>query len=319
MLYEEECCQSIPIDPSIGICCYNEEANIAKLLDNLLTKQHLPRNAEILVVCSGSNDKTSTIVNQYCKLDKRITLIVEKDRKGKAEAVNRILSIYKNDFLILIPGDVIPSESSIAYLIEAMISNPRIGVICGQPVPVNNRKGFMGYIGHMIWRLHHRTLLLLNDLNLSTHATGELMALRKGIVDKIPTNVINEDAYLAVCASSKNLLVKYNPKAVVHIKTPTTIVDYINQRRRIIFGHHRVKQFTNQYPSNLESMLFSTPLRTLNILLDEIKEQPKHIPKFLLAVFLELLINALAIKDLLLRKEHTLWKVAHSTKNLVSQ
>ena len=74
----------------------------------------------------------------------------------------------------------------------------KIGVVGGSPVPVNVEAGFCGYLSHLMWRLHNNTLRYLNDLSLSNHASGELMVLRQGIVDRIPSDVVNDDAYIGL-------------------------------------------------------------------------------------------------------------------------
>jgi cellulose synthase/poly-beta-1,6-N-acetylglucosamine synthase-like glycosyltransferase len=49
----------------IGVCPYNEENNIARLLQNLITEQSIPKESKILVVCSGCTDKTPDIVASF--------------------------------------------------------------------------------------------------------------------------------------------------------------------------------------------------------------------------------------------------------------
>ena len=54
------------MDVSIGIMAYNEEKNIGNLLKTLL-KQNLSFVKEIIVVNSGSTDKTAKIVKKFTK------------------------------------------------------------------------------------------------------------------------------------------------------------------------------------------------------------------------------------------------------------
>lgn len=301
---------------SIGICAYNEEQNIGKLLENLLTEQELPQDSEIIVVCSGCTDLTPEIVRQFAEKDERVKLIIEEDRRGKASAVNKILEIYIGDYLFLIPGDVIPAKSSLPYMMKKISSDPRIGVVGGSPIPTNIEDGFSGYLSHLMWRIHNRTLKYLNDLNLTNHASGELMVLRRGIVEKIPIDIVNDDAYIAVKASLKGSLVKYCDEAKVYIKAPTNIADYIRQRRRVVYGHNRVKQLTKKYSHTLENMMLQDPGKTIHILKAEIREHPRDTLKLLMAILVEALVNALAITDSILKKEHTVWTIAKSTKKI---
>jgi len=65
----------------IGIAAHNEEANIGKLLQNLLT-QPLEDSVlleEIIVVASGCTDRTEEIVEEFAMKDKRVMLITEEE------------------------------------------------------------------------------------------------------------------------------------------------------------------------------------------------------------------------------------------------
>lgn len=300
---------------SVGVCAYNEQQNIGGLLLNLLTQQGLEADSEIIVVCSGCTDSTPGIVKRFSDVDSRVKLITEEKRLGKASAINNILSEAKGQFIFLIPADVSPEAATLPLMIKRISENPRIGVVGGSPVPTNDESGFCGYLSHLMWRLHNNTMHYLNDLSLNNHASGEFMVLRRGIVDKIPLNVVNDDAYIAVTASLKGFLVKYCDKAKVRIKAPTSIPDYICQRRRVVYGHLRVKELTKEYPKTIENMLIQDPSKSLHILIKEIKERPKDTAKMSVVIIVEAVANALALIDILLGKQHTVWTIAKSTKN----
>ena len=61
---------------SVGVMAYNEERNIGKLLE-ALTSQLVSNDviSEIIVVSSGSTDRTDEIVSEWCERDERIALI----------------------------------------------------------------------------------------------------------------------------------------------------------------------------------------------------------------------------------------------------
>ena len=286
------------------------------MLLNLLTQQGLEADSEIIVVCSGCTDSTADIVRQFSETDPRVKLILEEKRLGKASAINNVLGKAEGQFVFLIPADVVPAAFALPLMVRRISENPRIGVVGGSPVPTNVENGFCGYLSHLMWRLHNSTLHYLNDLNLGNHASGEFMILRRGIVNHIPLNVVNDDAYIAVSASLKGFLVKYCDEAKVYIKAPTSIPDYICQRRRVVYGHLRVKELTREYPKTIENMLVQDPSKSLHILKEEIKERPKDTAKLFVVILIEAVANAFALIDILLGKQHTVWAIAKSTKKL---
>ncbi len=138
------------------------------------------------------------------------------------------------------------------------------------------------------------------------------------IIKRIPADVINEDAYIGIVATSKNLRARYCSDAIVYIKAPSNVMDYIRQRRRIIYGHHRVKSLTGRFSRTLQSMAAFDPNKTVRVVAYEIKERPKDIFRFILAIGLEVVANLLAMTDLILKREHTLWRRVDSTKKKVN-
>ncbi len=301
---------------SIGICAYNEQQNIANLLKNLLTEQDLKEDSEILVVCSGCTDSTPQVVKRFAEKDKRIRLIIEEERLGKSSAINKILEKHKGEYVFLIPADVIPAKSTISFMVRRISEDSDIGVLGGSPIPINSEEGFSGYMSHLMWRIHNRTLKYLDDLNLGNHASGEFMVVRHGVVEKIPIDVVNDDAYIAVEASMNGNKVKYCDEAKVYIKAPANISDYIRQRRRVVYGHFRVKQYTNDYPKTAENMMLKDPTKSIKVLKEEIKERPRDCIKLAVVIFIEALVNTLAIIDLALNKNHIVWSVSKSTKQI---
>ena len=122
---------------SIGICAYNEEKIIASLLDNLLNKQNLPQDTEIIVVCSGCTDSTPEIVTRFSERDERIKLIVEPIRRGKAPALNKILKAYTGDIFVHVDADHFMSLGAIQILLNRLSNptNPTIGAVSGCQIP----------------------------------------------------------------------------------------------------------------------------------------------------------------------------------------
>ena len=70
---------------SIGIMAYNEEANIGRLLEALVSQRTAKVTlSEIVVVASGCTDRTEAIVQDWARRDGRIRLISQPRREGKA-------------------------------------------------------------------------------------------------------------------------------------------------------------------------------------------------------------------------------------------
>jgi biofilm PGA synthesis N-glycosyltransferase PgaC len=297
---------------TVGICAYNEALNIGNLLDNILNEQALPAESEVLVVSSGCTDNTVEIVQKYAEKDSRVKAYVETERLGKASAVNQILANAKGDAILFISADTLPQKKCFHRLI-AKLQAPNAGIVCGRPAPVNNPDSLVDRLVQVLWRFHDHVFRELNDAGLARHAT-EIFCVRKGIVEKIPDDTVNDDAYIALMAKKRGWLIKYDPASSVSICGPKTFSDYFKQRRRILRGHSQVRKFTGESPQHLIYLLPLYPTRVISMLLWLFGEC--GIPTFLTFTSIELLIGAAAFADSVLGKPSSRWSISNSTKKV---
>jgi glycosyltransferase involved in cell wall biosynthesis len=107
---------------SVLIPARNEEKNIGKLLDGILSQSY--RNIEVIVYNDQSTDQTSTIVNRFSESDNRITVIngdhLPIGWLGKNYGCFRLAQAAKGDFFIFLDADVSVSssfvESALGYM-----------------------------------------------------------------------------------------------------------------------------------------------------------------------------------------------------------
>ncbi len=297
---------------TVGICAYNEEKNIGTLLNNVLTEQSLLVSSEVLVVCSGCTDSTTDIVKEYAAKDSRIKIYVESKRSGKASAINHILSHAKGDVILFVSADTLPKKGSFSRL-TAKLQMSNVGIVCGNPVPVNPPNSLLGKMVRLLWSFHGHVFAELNDSGLARHAT-ELFCIRKGIVDSIPAETVNDDAYIAVTAKKKGWLIKFDTQSHVLMCGPNTFQEYFQQRRRIIFGHFQIRKLTGESSQYLVHLMPLHPLQTLKLVLWLFtKYDPVTMLTFL---FTEFWVNVFAIGDSILGKTYFQWPALSSTKTL---
>jgi len=228
------------VKTAIGICAFNEGNNIRSLLRNLTSEQDLPKDCRVLVVCSGCTDQTLEVVKEFQAKDKRIKPIVEKTRKGKAEALNRIFkdAVGSSDALILVNADSLPEHGSIANLVSELTST-NAGVVFAQPVPFKGPDSLGYKIAVVIWRLHHLISFFRNP-----KLSGELCSIRTDCLRLIPEDVATDEPYIELAIREKGYEIRYLPNAIVHIRCPTSVGDLLKQRKRIWIGHMQFKRTT---------------------------------------------------------------------------
>lgn len=212
---------------SIGICAYNEDKNIGNLLDSLLNQRtEVVKIEEIIVVSSGSTDRTDEIVQGFSKTDGRLRLVVQQERRGKIPAVNEFLKVAKGAILVLINADLLPVEDTIEKLCIPFL-DPAVGVAGGRPVPVTPPNTLCGFINHLIWNLHHEISLK----NPENPKIGEMYAFRNAI-ESLPESVLNDEEATRVAVLKQGYSVAYSPDAIIFNRGPETLRELIKQRKR---------------------------------------------------------------------------------------
>jgi cellulose synthase/poly-beta-1,6-N-acetylglucosamine synthase-like glycosyltransferase len=219
----------------IGIPAHNEEQNIGKLLNKLVMEYP---TYDIIVISSGSKDKTDEIVRKISLTYRNVSLFLESERTGKASALDILLKELNKsyDVLVYMGADNMPEKGAIERLLNRLASSNEIGAVGSRPVPVNDPKKLCGWISHLIWGVHHE--ICLHEPKMS----GELCALKSGIVYDVPPTIINDDAYLQFVVMMRGYKVAYEPDAIVYLWGPTNLKDLFKQRYRVTLGHYQVEQ-----------------------------------------------------------------------------
>lgn len=288
----------------MGITAHNEEANIGRLLERVL-EQRLSSVVlhEIIVVISGCTDNTEAIVREYAASEPRISLLIQERREGKASAINLFLRHATQPILILCSADVLPETDAIEKLV-APLADVNIGMTSCRPVPVNDPATFMGFGVHLLWELHHQ-------INLNGFKAGEMTAFRK-IFERIPYDTAVDEASVEPIIRGQGYKVRYVPDAIIYNKGAETVDDFLRQRRRIYAGHLIIKESLGYAVSTMSG------LKILRLLLAHLDWRPKQFVWTWLIVALEMYGRFLGWRDYKAKRDHSVWEIATTTKELSS-
>jgi poly-beta-1,6-N-acetyl-D-glucosamine synthase len=292
----------MPINCSMGIMAYNEEANIGRLLEAVITQKFKEvALTEIVVVASGCTDDTEAVVLEWAKRDSRIRLISQEKRMGKASAINDYLPKAQEKILVLCSADLLPEPEAIERLV-APFADAEVGMTSSRPVPVNDASQFMGYAAHMLWGLHHA-------INMKSFKAGEMIAIRK-IFERIPYHTAVDEASMEPVIRGQGYQAQYVPTAIVYNKGPETLADFLRQRRRIYAGHLAVRDTLGYNVSTMSGRKILAPL------LQNLDWRPKQFVWTWSIVGLEVYGRVLGLRDYKKRRDHAVWEMATTTKQL---
>ncbi len=286
---------------SVGITAHNEEANIGRLLE-ALSKQYLQEVciSEIIVVASGCTDCTVDVVQSFVERDPRVRLFVQDERKGKTSAINIFLANASEEICVLESGDTLPDVRAVENLVR-MFADPCIGMTGAHKIPVNTPDHLIGLFTHLRLRLEHQLCLDIPRL-------GEMIAFRK-VFDQIPQDVAMDEAFVEALVVERGMQVRYAPDAVVYNTGPTTVSDFVAQRRRNHAGHLYLKSKYGYAVSSIQNS------RVAKVALKEVWGVVRLIGALGLLAVLEMWSRLLGWYDFAIRRErHVVWDMAWSQK-----
>jgi len=289
---------------SLGIIVFNEEKNILNMLQSV-SSQKLERVAigEVIVVSSGSVDKTADLVLAYSQKDRTVSLVVQERREGKASAINEFLSRCRNQIVIVTSGDVIFDENTVESLLSPFLTDEGIGMSSAKPVPIDGARDFMGFVSTLHWKLHR--LLKRN---------GETIAFRKNLVNLIPTVVSADEAYIEAIVQQRGYRIGHPDNAMILNKGPKSVTEFLRQIRRHYAGHLFVRA---KFSYTVSSMTIRGIVSITKELLRCLSDNLDRIHYIVGYVLMETAGRFLGIWDFYIRKRHySIWSIAETTKDL---
>jgi biofilm PGA synthesis N-glycosyltransferase PgaC len=286
---------------SVGIMAYNEEANIGDAIESILEQKLVSGQiTELIVVASGCEDRTSEIVGELASHDPRVRLISQERREGKASAINLFIGEACSPVLIMVSGDVLVKQGTIESLL-AHFDDPEVGMVGGHPTPVNDEATFMGHAVHLQWRLHDR---------IARHSPklGEIVAFRN-VVPSIPLDTAVDELSIQGLVAHLGYRLAYEPEAVVYNRGPTTVGDFLRQRRRIYAGHLRIRDQQDYEAPTMSAWRIFRALGGSGSF-----STPRGATWSVGTIALELIARTLGHYDVVRRRQQHVWEISATTK-----
>src|ERR1700736_3627915 len=218
---------------AIGVMAFNEEGNIARLLDSILSQTAIDTINRVVVIASGCTDSTCAIVQRYAAAHPMIQLVAEPARGGRVRAITTFFSLAPEPILLVSSADLIYEPQTVEAL-TAPLSDPAVGMVGSHPMPLNSSADFIGFTVQLLWQLHH-------EVSLRNPKMGELIAFRnvfRGLNPDTPA----DEVQIEHGVRSVGYEIRYAPDAIVHNLGPETLSDFIAQRTRWIALNMRIQR-----------------------------------------------------------------------------
>jgi cellulose synthase/poly-beta-1,6-N-acetylglucosamine synthase-like glycosyltransferase len=120
--------RSADVEPAVTVivAAYNEEAVIARRIENLLALDYPPDKLQIVVTSDASTDGTEAIALQYPEV-----AVVPNPRGGKVAAQDRAVRQTDGELLAFSDANATWAPDALRQLVKPF-ADPAVGYVCGQ-------------------------------------------------------------------------------------------------------------------------------------------------------------------------------------------
>lgn len=218
---------------SIIIPCYNEEEHVAETIRFALATRY--PTIEIIVINDGSSDNTQQIIEQLALEDSRIRIVQLASNQGKAFALRAGTMVSQHEYLVCIDGDVLLHPYTVHWMMDHLLSGPRVGAVTGNP-RIINRSSLLGKIQvgefSSIIGLIKRAQRTYGRI---FTVSGAIAGFRKTALHRVgywSENIVTEDIDISWRLQLDHWDIRYEAQALCYLYMPETLKGLWNQRLR---------------------------------------------------------------------------------------
>jgi len=238
---------------TILIAAYNEEDSIYDTLTSI-DRQNYPAPLQVIVLDDGSRDRTVERVRAYCDQNSAswIELVQMPGNGGKARALNAGLMRAEHHLVVTLDADSYLFHEALQHLVERYLSDP-LGTraVAGTMLVRNSRENWVTKAQE--WDYFHGISAIKRVQSLyqgTLVAQGAFSLYERKALFEVGgwSDRVGEDIVLTWAMLARGWRVGHAEDACCFTRVPTTLLQFIHQRRRWARG---VFEALRQHPEIL--------------------------------------------------------------------
>jgi cellulose synthase/poly-beta-1,6-N-acetylglucosamine synthase-like glycosyltransferase len=189
----------------------NEEAVLARKLENLLTLDYPQAQLEVVVISDGSTDRTPNILSSYAS-DARVRTLIKPASQGKAAGLNDAIQLATGEVLLFTDARQHIESRALRLLIENFADSD-VGAASGELMLGDPASGETGKGMGFYWRIEKKIRELESASGSVAGATGAIYCARRSLVDPLPEGAILDDVLVPMQIVRKGYRVIFDARA----------------------------------------------------------------------------------------------------------
>jgi len=223
---------------SILIPALNEEKVIGHTIETLLKCDYPRDKMEIIVIASGSTDKTVDTCKKYSSRGPVKVLTKNLKKRGKPAALNLGLSSAKNDVVVIYDADSIVRPSSLRALVEPL-GRPEVAAVVGPVGIINDNENILTRSTSLEFAWLFKSSELRERLGLLVPFSGSNRCFRKKVLEELggyDEDSLVEELDLSVRLAQQGGLMVFSPRAIIQEEAIASWRAHSRQRERWMAG-----------------------------------------------------------------------------------
>lgn len=214
------------------IPAYNEKDYVLDKIENTNQLNYPKDKLKVVWVTDGSDDGTNEIV----KAHENITLFHKDERKGKIDAMNRVMKFVKTPIVVFTDANTKLGKDSVMDIV-ACFNRKAVGCVSGEKRIVNKNKDNAAGSGEgLYWKYESQLKSWDSELYSAVGAAGELFAIRTELYKKVEPDTILDDFIISLRIAMNGYVIEYVPSAYAVETASKNVKEELKRKIRISAG-----------------------------------------------------------------------------------